>query len=168
MEEQEQIEQTAQSTTDNNSDTKWYQRDYSKNWQFWAILLLAALLIFIPIFTSSQGGAVQLPDGTTISATGNEKAALHKAKSYINSTSRGYSRSCIIERLEDAGFSYNEAQFGADNCGADWNQEAAFQAGIYIRIYPNLTFTEMLESLEYDGFTYNEAVYGAYANGLRA
>lgn len=161
-------EQQTQPANETNGKLKWYQKDCSKKWQFWVILLIAALIIFIPIFASSQGGSIRLPDGTTISATGNEKAALNKAKSYIDSKTRGYSRSYLIERLEASGFTASEAEFGADHCGADWNQEAAFQAGIYIRFYPNLTYTEMLESLEYDGFTHNQAVYGAYANGLRA
>lgn len=163
----EENEKNDQNTNKTNEAVKWYQKDFSKNWQFWIILLIAAIIIFIPIFASSQGGSVRLPDGTTISATGNEKAAFNKAKSYIDSTTRGYSRSYLIERLKDSGFTLSEAEFGADNCGADWNQEAAFQAGIYIRFYPNLTYTEMLASLEYDGFTHSQAVYGAYANGLR-
>ena len=163
----EENEKNNQNTNKTNEGIKWYQKDFSKNWQFWLILLIAAIIIFIPIFASSQGGSVRLPDGTTISATGNEKAALNKAKSYIDRTTRGYSRSYLIEQLEASGFTASEAEFGADNCGADWNQEAAFQAGIYIRFDHSITLSEMIERLEYDGFTYNQAVYGAYANGLR-
>lgn len=160
-------EKNDESTNKTDEAVKWYQKDFSKKWQFWLVLLIAAIIIFISIFTSSQGGSVRLPDGTTISATGNEKAALNKAKSYIDRTTRGYSRSYLIDRLEDAGFTLSEAEFGADYCGADWNQEAAFQAGIYIRFDRSITLSEMIEWLEDDGFTYNQAVYGAYANGLR-
>ena len=43
-----------------------------------------------------------------------------------------YSRQGIITYLTDLGFTAEEAQYGADNCGADWYEEAAECAESYL------------------------------------
>lgn len=76
-----------------------------------------------------------------------------------------YSRQGIITYLTDLGFTDEEAQYGADNCGADWYEEAAECAESYLE-YMSFSRESLIDQLEFEGFTYEEAVYGAEANGL--
>lgn len=49
---------------------------------------------------------------------------------------------------------------GADNCGADWNEQAAKCAKSYL---DSMSFSrdELISQLEYEGFTRAQAEYGA-------
>ena len=64
-----------------------------------------------------------------------------------------------IDQLEFDGFSYNEAVYAADACGADWYQQAALRARSYLDI---MSFSRqgLIDQLEFDGFPYDQAVYG--------
>lgn len=86
-----------------------------------------------------------------------EKNALDKAKSYLNIMAFSYSG--LIEQLEYEGFSTAEATYGADYCGANWNEQAAKKAASYLDI---MSFSRqgLIEQLEYEGFTHEQAVYG--------
>ncbi len=89
--------------------------------------------------------------------TGRE-GALEKAQSYLNSSAFSYSG--LIHQLEYHGFSHDEAVYGADNCGADWFEQAERQAKSYLRSSA-YSYTGLIDQLEYSGFTHDEAVYGA-------
>ncbi|MBT9774953.1 hypothetical protein GPL15_00325 [Clostridium sp. MCC353] len=91
-----------------------------------------------------------------------KKNALNSALSYLNVLSFSYSG--LIEQLEYEGYSIEEATYAADNCGADWNAQAAKKAQEYISV---LSFSRsgLIEQLEYDGFTNAQAEYGAAAVG---
>ena len=91
-----------------------------------------------------------------------EKNALNKAKSYLNYTAFSYSG--LVEQLEFEGFSNSEAKFGADNCGADWKEQAAKKAKQYMD-YSAFSRKGLIEQLEYEGFTLEQAEYGAKAVG---
>ena len=55
-------------------------------------------------------------------------------------------------------------KYAVDNCGADWNEQAAKKAKDYMDIF-SFSKEELIKQLEYEGFTYEQAVYGAAAVG---
>lgn len=101
------------------------------------------------------------PKKETVSA--GKKNALKMAKSYLDYT--GFSYQGLIEQLEYEKFSNEEATYAADNCGADWNEQAARVAQSYLD-YTAFSRDGLIDQLEYEGFTYDQAVYGVNAVGL--
>lgn len=95
-------------------------------------------------------------------ATIGEKNALDKAKSYLDYTA--FSKEGLIEQLEYEGFTNAEAKFGADNCGANWKEQAAKKAKQYMD-YSSFSKKGLIGQLEYEGFTSEQAEYGAKAVG---
>ena len=90
-------------------------------------------------------------------ATTGEKNALEKALQYLNYTAFSYTG--LINQLEYEGFSHSEAQYAADNCGADWNEEAVKKAKQYLDYSP-FSREELIEQLVFEGFTQSQAEYG--------
>ena len=84
--------------------------------------------------------------------------ALEDAKNYLEIMA--LSRDTLIAQLEFDGFSTEEAEAAADNCGADWNEQAVRQAQSYLETM-ELTYDELVDQLEYDKFTPEQASYGA-------
>ena len=84
--------------------------------------------------------------------------ALSRAQSYIKSQS--FSRDGLVDQLEYEGFTKEEAEYGADNCGADWNEMAIKKAKSYIKT-SGFSRDGLIHQLEYEGFTKEEAEYGA-------
>ena len=66
------------------------------------------------------------------------------------------SRNGLIEQLKYESFSQSEAEYGADNCGADWYEQAEKKALLYLEIGA-FSKERLIEQLEYDGFTHDEA-----------
>lgn len=91
-----------------------------------------------------------------------QKNALAKADDYLNYTAFSYSG--LIEQLEYEGFSTEEATFAADNCGADWNEQAAKKAQDYLD-YTSFSRQGLIDQLIYEGFTQEQAEYGVTAVG---
>ncbi len=110
--------------------------------------------------TTTQNNKQAAPQ--TTSATLGEKNALSKAKSYLNYSAFSYKG--LIEQLEFEGFSNQEATYGADNCGADWKEQAAKKAKSYMS-YSSFSKNSLIEQLEFEGFTKEQAQYGATAVG---
>lgn len=95
-------------------------------------------------------------------ATIGEKNALRRAKEYLAVIP--FSHAGLVEQLEYEGYSYAEATYGADYCGANWNMQAAKKAADYLEIMA-FSRSGLIDQLEYDGFTYDQAVYGTEKNG---
>lgn len=91
-----------------------------------------------------------------------EKNALKKAKQYLGSMAFSYQG--LVDQLKYEGYTDSEAVYGANNCGADWNEQAAKKAKQYLE---HMAFSRdgLIEQLEYEGFTHSQAVYGVEANG---
>ena len=89
--------------------------------------------------------------------------ALKSAKSYLDIMPFSYEG--LIEQLEYEGFTHEQAVYGADKCGADWNEQAVKSAESYLDIMP-FSYEGLIEQLEYEGFTHEQAVYGAKSVGL--
>ncbi|MBV1728859.1 MAG: Ltp family lipoprotein [Methanobacterium sp.] len=94
--------------------------------------------------------------------TGQEQAA-KKAESYLSISA--FSRQGLIEQLEYEGFTRQQAEYGVDQTGADWNEQAAKKAESYLSISA-FSRQGLIEQLEYEGFTRQQAEYGVRAVGL--
>lgn len=97
-------------------------------------------------------------DKTTIG----EKNALDTALSYLDYSAFSYSG--LIEQLEYEGYTHEEAVYGVDNCGANWNEQAALNAQSYLD-YSAFSREGLIEQLEFEGFTREQAEYGVQAVG---
>ena len=106
---------------------------------------------------SSGGYESSAPTQTT-----GQKNALRSAQQYLNAM--GFSRKRLIEQLEYEGYSHDDAVYAVDNCGADWNTQAARSAKQYLSVM-GFSRSGLIEQLEYEGFTHDQAVYGAQQNG---
>lgn len=91
-----------------------------------------------------------------------ESNALKMAKRYLSSSSFSYNG--LVKQLEYEGYSHEEAVYGAENCGADWNEQAVKKAKAYLDSSA-FSKTGLIGQLEYEGFTHEQAVYGAEQNG---
>ena len=106
-------------------------------------------------------------DGDTAQSTVTEaekQAALDDANSLLRI--QPFSHSDLISYLvEFEGHAEEAAAYAADNCGADWNEQAVRRAQYYLNTQ---TFTrdDLISQLEYDGFTHDQAVYGVDGAGL--
>lgn len=92
-----------------------------------------------------------------------QKNALSRAKSYLSHSSFSYKG--LIEQLEYEEFSHEEAVYGADNCGADWNEQVAKKAKSYMS-HSSFSKNRLISQLEYEGFTKEQAQYGASTVGF--
>lgn len=91
-------------------------------------------------------------DSTTIG----KRNAKKSAKSYISVLA--LSRTQMIEQLEFEGYTTEEATYGADNCGADWNVEAAECAENLLDVM-GMSRSQLAEQLEFVGFTDEQIEY---------
>ena len=98
------------------------------------------------------------PDSATLS----EKNAAKKALDYLAYTSFSYSG--LVGQLEYEGYTHEEAVYGVDRCGADWNKQAALKAKQYLD-YTSFSRDGLIAQLEYEGFTPQQAEYGVQAVG---
>ena len=85
------------------------------------------------------------------------KNALRSAKSYLRFSA--FSHPGLIDQLKYEGYSQKEATYAADNCGADWNEQAEKSAKSYLETMA-FSRSSLIEQLEYEGFTHDQAVYG--------
>lgn len=91
-----------------------------------------------------------------------ELNALASAKAYLAYSAFSYDG--LIEQLEFEQYSYEEAVYAVENCGADWYEQAAKCAKSYLD-FMSFSRDGLIEQLEYEGFTYEQAVYGVEQNG---
>ena len=111
---------------------------------------------------SAPGSAVTADTSVGSSATMGQRNVAEKAKQYLEYTAFSYTG--LIQQLQYEGYSVDEATYGADNCGADWNVQAAAKAQQYLE-YTSFSRSGLVVQLEYEGFTSSQAEYGASAVG---
>ena len=114
------------------------------------------------ILDSADGAQPDNEDQTESNITMGQRNALDSASNYLRIMAFSYSG--LIQQLEYEGYSNSEATYAADNCGADWYEQAVLSAKNYLDI---MSFSRqgLIEQLEYDGFTSEQAVYGVEQNG---
>lgn len=86
-----------------------------------------------------------------------QRNALQSAKNYL--ATMPFSYKGLIEQLEYEGYSNSEATYAADNCGADWYEQAEKSAELYLQTMP-FSRSDLIAQLEYEGFTHSQAVHG--------
>ena len=125
--------------------------------------------IEVTVAPSLQPNLTPVPDSTTpvqdysvSQPTKGERNALSSARQYLDYMAFSYKG--LIDQLEYEGYSTEEATYAADNCGADWNEQAVKSAKQYLD-YMSFSRSGLIEQLEYEGFTHEQAVYGAEQNG---
>ncbi|MDD4938044.1 MAG: Ltp family lipoprotein [Candidatus Shapirobacteria bacterium] len=97
------------------------------------------------------------------SETTSQKNAVKKAKSYLSFS--GFSHDGLVAQLEYEKFSHEDAVYGADNSGGNWNEQAAKKAKSYMDMSA-FSRGSLIEQLKYEKFTQEQAEYGANAVGL--
>ena len=99
----------------------------------------------------------------TPTVTSSQKNALKRAKECLKTMPFSYTG--LIEQLEFEQYSHEDAVYAADNCGADWNEQAAKKAQDYLDI---MAFSRqgLIDQLQFEGYTYEQAVYGVNQVGL--
>lgn len=75
-----------------------------------------------------------------------------------------FSYTGLIAQLEYEQFSTEDATYAVDNCGANWNEQAAKKAQQYLD-YSSFSREGLIDQLEYEGFTPEQAEYGATSVG---
>ncbi|WP_136029423.1 Ltp family lipoprotein [Microbacterium sp. PF5] len=105
---------------------------------------------------ANEGAAISIVVAEKPKLTLGQQNAVDSAVSYLNLT--GFSRSGLIDQLEYEGFSPEEATFGADNAGADWNAEAAQSAEQYLEI-SSFSRQGLYDQLAYEGYQPAEIEY---------
>lgn len=110
---------------------------------------------------SNSNNKINVNKSTTSVTTG-KRNALARAKSYLNYMAFSYKG--LVEQLEYEGYSNEEATYAVDNCGANWNEQAAKKAESYMS-YMSFSRSGLIEQLEYEGFTSKQAEYGVTAVG---
>lgn len=91
-----------------------------------------------------------------------QKNALSAAVNYLGVMPFSYSG--LIAQLEYEKFSNEDATYAADNCGADWNEQAAKSARNYLDIMA-FSRDSLIDQLKYEGYTNNQAEYAATEAG---
>ena len=114
-----------------------------------------------PLTSSSESSESNAAPDTSAQkpayVTTGEKNALKRAGEYLDYTPFSYTG--LIEQLEYENYTHAEAVYAADNCGADWYEQAAKAAQKYLD-YMAFSRSGLIEQLEYEGYTHDEAVYG--------
>ena len=170
------------------------KKPFYKRWWVWAIVIVLVIGMFAPSDDTETKGddqqtaeqtqtttteptdtepedeqqteptAVQVeePEEPADTMTMGQKNALGAAENYLSFMA--FSRSGLIGQLEYEGYSTEDATFAADNCGADWSEQAAKSAQTYL---DTMSFSRqgLIDQLVYEGFTQEQAEYGVTAAG---
>lgn len=126
---------------------------------------ITAMYIDIQDESTYEGSAGVASDDDTVvddGLTTGQRNAIASAKSYLQYSV--FSRDGLIHQLEYEQYSTEDATFAADNCGADWNEQAALSAKSYLQ-YSSFSRDGLIDQLKFDGFTEEQAVYGVESNG---
>lgn len=116
--------------------------------------------------TTSSSSSTTTPstssNASTPSPTTGEKNALRSAREYLSFSAFSYTG--LIHQLEYEGYSTEEATYAADNCNANWNEQAAKSAKEYLDM-SSFSRQELINQLIYEGYTQEQAEYGVTQNG---
>ena len=101
--------------------------------------------------------ATEYPIEEDESVTVGMKNALNSAKAYLTFTAFSYEG--LISQLEFEQYTYEEAVYAVDNCGADWNEQAQKSAKNYLS-FTAFSYDGLIDQLEFEKFTPEQARYG--------
>ena len=134
----------------------------------WGCIIVAIIVISICIPVSNNdtpnlSGTEQAEDDSNnITMTMGQRNALAKAKIYLRSMA--FSKLGLIDQLMFEKYSLEDSTYAAENCGANWNEQAKIKAKTYLDI---MAFSRqgLIDQLIFEKFTLEEATYGVEANG---
>ena len=89
-----------------------------------------------------------------------KEAAVAEAKKFLEKAN--YSYNGLYNELVYMGYAEEDAEYGVDNCGADWNEQAEKRA-VALSGQGGYSYDNLVEKLESEGFTHDQAVNGAKA-----
>ena len=112
--------------------------------------------------TEQTAAPVEEQEDPADTMTMGQKNALGSAESYLSFTA--FSRQGLIDQLVYEGYSTEDATFAVDNCGADWNEQAAKSAQSYLDM-TSFSRQGLIDQLVFEGFTQEQAEYGVTAVG---
>lgn len=95
--------------------------------------------------------------------TKSQRHATASARDYLDAAA--YSRAGLVQQLVFDGFATSDAQFAANNIGADWYVQAAIAAKEYVSLSA-FTRPGLISALRTEGFTLQQASYGADQTGF--
>ncbi|MCD2493638.1 Ltp family lipoprotein [Lacrimispora sp. NSJ-141] len=114
--------------------------------------IMASAVIKVTETTAAE--SEMTPVETTAEISLEQRNALKKANDYLSFSAFSYTG--LIHQLEFEGFSTENATYAADNCGADWSQQAAKKAKDYLS-FSAFSYTGLINQLEFEGFSTEEA-----------
>lgn len=123
---------------------KFKLKSLAKKWWLWASIFV----IILSIITGEGFGF-----------RSNKDKALEEAGDCLRYTAYSY-EGLIEELVEYHNFTESAATYAADNCGADWNEQAVQAAKSKLK-YGNYSLEGMKDELVRDDFSKEEAAYGA-------
>ncbi|MCM1507010.1 MAG: Ltp family lipoprotein [Ruminococcus flavefaciens] len=103
---------------------------------------------------------------TTTTTKSSKETALNRALEFIDGD--GYSYIGLIDILEFVGYTHEDAVYAADNCGADWNQEAVESAKSYLEIFDFSKERLIQQLIGGEEFTEEQAEYAASQFDLKS
>jgi len=112
--------------------------------------------------TSQQEETVDQQEDSQIPESISQVNARIAAETYLSVMP--FSHSKLVTQLEYEGYSNEDAIYAADNCSADWNEQAALSAQLYLDM-TSFSRSGLLEQLEYEGYSAEQAEYGVQAVG---
>ena len=119
---------------------------------------------WISEFGITIGNEMKSPSASTAETVSTGmKNALKSAGTYLSFSA--FSHVGLVRQLEFEGYTNKEATYAADNCGADWNEQAAKSAKTYLS-FMSFSKKGLIQQLEYEGFTKSQAEYGVKQNGF--
>ncbi|MBP5432129.1 Ltp family lipoprotein [Ruminococcus sp.] len=128
------------------------------------IIILLAIASMCCCFFKPGGNKEDEDNNSSISETrvdydslSREEQAAESAKIFLNALP--YSRSSMISQLELDGFTHEESEYGADHCGANYNEEAVEAA----KFYSYESRDKITEYLKDEGFTDEQIQYALSA-----
>jgi hypothetical protein len=124
-------------------------------------LTVVAAAMLLAISGIAAGGAQAAP-ALPLSPV-SQSNAVSAAADYLNVSS--FSRLGLIDQLEYADFSTEDATFAVDNVTVDWSEQAAKAAKDYLNV-SSFSRGGLIDQLEYAKFTPAQATYGANAAGI--
>lgn len=96
--------------------------------------------------------------GSNYNPTSEQLNALSRASKYLSIMAFSYDG--LVDQLEYENYSHDAAVYAADNCGANWNDQALKRAKKYLDLMA-LSYSGLVEQLDYDKFTSSQATYAA-------
>ena len=129
---------------------------------FLALTLCVLMCACQPADTTTTGDTQ--PSQTTSTEEIARDSALHQAKLYLSVMN--YSYQGLIDQLVSEGFTQEEATYAADNCAANWTQQAVDCANAHI-LNGSFSRGALYNQLVFEGYTEEQvrmAIEGCEAN----